>query len=38
MNTILWKVVRNKNPTTYDALVKTMRSEIVNEELIDHYN
>lgn len=28
----------NKNPTKYDSLVKMMRDEIVNEELIDHDN
>lgn len=38
MNTLFWRDVRNKNPTTYDALVEMMRSEIVNEKLIDHRN
>lgn len=38
MNTLFWRDVWNKNPIIYDALVEMMRSEIVNEELIDHHN
>lgn len=35
INILFWMDVRNKNPTSYNAM---MRSEIVNEELIDHRN
>lgn len=29
---------KNHDPTTYDALLKTMRREIINDEWIDHKN
>lgn len=38
MNTLFWMDVRNKNPTTYDAMIEMMISEIVTEELINHRN
>lgn len=38
MNTIFWRDVRIKNPTIYDVLLKMIRSEIVDEELIDYCN
>lgn len=38
INTLFWRDVRNKNLTTYDGLVKMMKSEIVNEKLINHRN
>ncbi|XP_022876843.1 uncharacterized protein LOC111395050 [Olea europaea var. sylvestris] len=38
MNTLFWRDVRSKNPTTYDELVKMMRVEIVSEEMIDYQN
>lgn len=38
MNNLFWRDVKNQNLTTYDALVKILKSEIVTEELIDHRN
>lgn len=38
LNTLFWRDVRNKNLTTYDAFMEMMRSEIVNEEVINHRN
>lgn len=38
MNTLFQWDVRNKNPVTYDELVKMIRVEIVIEEMIDHRN
>ncbi|XP_022861271.1 uncharacterized protein LOC111381691 [Olea europaea var. sylvestris] len=38
INTLFWRDVRSKNPSTYEELVKMMRIEIVSEEMIDHQN
>lgn len=38
MNTLFGRDVRNKNPTPHDSMMKMMRSQIINEELIDHRN
>ncbi|CAI9762901.1 unnamed protein product [Fraxinus pennsylvanica] len=38
MNTLFWRNVRSKNPSTYDELVEMMKVEIVNEEMINHRN
>ena len=38
MNTLFWRDVRSKNPSTYDELVEMMRVKIVSEEMIDHRN
>lgn len=38
VNTLFSRDVQNKDPTMYDALLKMMRREIINEELIDHRN
>lgn len=35
MDPLFWMDVRNKNPKAYDDLVKMMKVEIVNEEIID---
>lgn len=34
MNTLFWRDVQNKNPTSYDAFVEMMRSEIVKRNLL----
>lgn len=38
MNSLFWRDVQNKDPTTYDALLEMIRQEILNEELKDHRN
>lgn len=36
MNSIFWRDVQNKDPTSYDALLEMIKQEIINEKVRDH--
>lgn len=38
MNSLFWRDVQNKDPTSYNALLEMIRREIIYEELRDHQN